>query len=178
MKAAFAKYDANNSGKLEAGEIEKVIQELVVCARSQRGRGVTDRGNGLKSSQRDLQRSSDDVRGFRCFQRFCLEVFSHWEIKGWLSKRMVLATCPCSGFRSGRFSFQGNIRMYPRSGFRSGGTSAKTTFQKPPFCQPQAQKVFRIRFLIRNGQQSAEKFSEPFPHSLRYPICDFQEWKD
>ena len=26
-----------------------------------------------------------------------------------------------------RFSFRGNIRMYPRSGFRSGGTSAKTT---------------------------------------------------
>ena len=26
-----------------------------------------------------------------------------------------------------RFSFWGNIRMYPRSGFRSGGTSAKTT---------------------------------------------------
>ena len=28
------------------------------------------------------------------------------------------------------FSFRGNIRMYPRSGFRSGGTSAKTTLQK------------------------------------------------
>ena len=26
-----------------------------------------------------------------------------------------------------RFSFRGNIRMYPRSGFRSEGTSAKTT---------------------------------------------------
>ena len=44
-------------------------------------------------------------------------------------------TCPRSGFRSEeranvplfRFSFRGNIRMYPRSGFRSGGTSAKTT---------------------------------------------------
>ena len=38
-----------------------------------------------------------------------------------------------------RFSFRENIRMYPRSGFRSDGTSAKTTlfvFGKPPFCQP------------------------------------------
>ena len=26
-----------------------------------------------------------------------------------------------------RFSFRGNVRMYPRSGFRSGGTSTKTT---------------------------------------------------
>ena len=29
-----------------------------------------------------------------------------------------------------RFSFRGNIGMYPRSGFRSGGTSAKPSFWK------------------------------------------------
>ena len=34
-------------------------------------------------------------------------------------------------------SFQGNIRMYPGSGFRSGEPSAKPPFQKPPSCQPQ-----------------------------------------
>ena len=30
-------------------------------------------------------------------------------------------------YRRSGFSFRGNIRTYPRSGFRSGGTSAKTT---------------------------------------------------
>ena len=36
-----------------------------------------------------------------------------------------------------RFSFRGNIRMYPRSGFRSGGTSAKTTLlEDHPFANP------------------------------------------
>ena len=49
-----------------------------------------------------------------------------------------------------RFSFLGNMRTYPRSGFRSGGTSEctlvpvfvrgehppKPPFGKPPFCQP------------------------------------------
>ena len=40
---------------------------------------------------------------------------SHWETKGRFRKRVVLANVP-----SFRFSFQGNMRMYPRSGFRSG----------------------------------------------------------
>ena len=61
-------------------------------------------------------------------------------------KRVVLANVP-----SFRFSFQGNTRMYPRSGFRSGRTSEctlvpvsvpgehppKPPFWQPPFCQPQ-----------------------------------------
>ena len=61
-------------------------------------------------------------------------------VKGW-----VLASVP-----SFRFSFLGNIWTYPRSGFRSGGTSEctlvpvffpgehlpKPPFWKPPFCQP------------------------------------------
>ena len=32
-----------------------------------------------------------------------------------------------------RFSFRGNIRMYPHSGFRSGGTFAKTTLLETTF---------------------------------------------
>ena len=36
------------------------------------------------------------------------------------------------------FSFRGNIQMYPRSGFRSGGTSSKTTLlENHPFVNPQ-----------------------------------------
>ena len=36
-----------------------------------------------------------------------------------------------------RFSFRGNMRTYPRSGFRSGGTSAKTTlWENHPFVNP------------------------------------------
>ena len=44
-----------------------------------------------------------------------------------------------------RFSFRGNIRMYPRSGFRSGGTSAKTTLlENHPFSN-RGQRTFRDR---------------------------------
>ena len=39
----------------------------------------------------------------------------HREIKGRFRKRVVLANVP-----SFRFSFRGNMRTYPRSGFRSG----------------------------------------------------------
>ena len=65
--------------------------------------------------------------------------------KGRFRKRVVLANVP-----SFRFSFRGNMRTYPRSNFRSGGTSEctlvpvfvlgehlpKPPFWKPPFCQP------------------------------------------
>ena len=46
---------------------------------------------------------------------------AHWETKGRFCKRVVLANVP-----SFRFSFRGNMRTYPRSGFRSGGTSECT----------------------------------------------------
>ena len=70
----------------------------------------------------------------------------HWEIKGRFRKRVVLANVP-----SFRFSFRGiNMRTYPRSGFRSRGTSEctlvrvfvqgehppKPPFWKPPFVNP------------------------------------------
>ena len=43
-----------------------------------------------------------------------------------------MRTYPRSGF-----SFRGNIRMFPRSCFRSGGTSAKTLLENHPSANPQ-----------------------------------------
>ena len=77
----------------------------------------------------------------------------HWEIKGRFSKRVVLANVPSFRFsfrgnirrnhpfgnhpfvntKKGHWEIKGRFpkgwfwRTYPRSGFRSGGTSAKTT---------------------------------------------------
>ena len=77
----------------------------------------------------------------------------HWEIKGWFRKRVVLANVPPFRFsfrgnirrnhpfgnhpfvntKKGHWEIKGRFpkgwfwRTYPRSGFRSGGTSAKTT---------------------------------------------------
>ena len=70
----------------------------------------------------------------------------HWETKGRFRKRVVLANVP-----SFQLSFRGNVRMYPRSGFRSGGNIRmyprsgfsfrgnilqNHPFRKPPCCQP------------------------------------------
>ena len=61
----------------------------------------------------------------------------HWETKGRFRKRVVLASVP-----SFRFSFRENMRTYPRSCFRSGGTCECTLVPvfvpgehppKPPF---------------------------------------------
>ena len=46
--------------------------------------------------------------------------YFHWEIKGRFRKRVVLA----------------NVPSYPRSGFRSAGTTLVPPFWKPPSCQP------------------------------------------
>ena len=89
----------------------------------------------------------------------CVLLKSHWEIKGRFRKRMVLANVP-----SFRFSFWGNMRTCPRSGFRSGGTSQctlvpvfvpgkhppKPPFWKPPFCQPQ--KIGKLRQTLANKE--------------------------
>ena len=79
--------------------------------------------------------------------------FFHWEIKGQFRKRVVLANVPSFRFsfrgnirrnhpfgnhpfvntKKGYWEIKGRFpkgwfwRTYPRSGFRSGGTSAKTT---------------------------------------------------
>ena len=47
----------------------------------------------------------------------------HWEIKGRFRKRVVLVNVPPF-----RFSFQGNMRTYPRSGFCSGGSFRRGDF--------------------------------------------------
>ena len=82
-----------------------------------------------------------------------LPLKNHWEIKGRFRKRVVLANVPSFRFsfrgnirrnhpfgnhpfvntRKGHWEIKGRFpkgwfwRTYPRSGFRSGGTSAKTT---------------------------------------------------
>ena len=73
-------------------------------------------------------------------------------------KRVVLANVPSLRFfvqggtvehakePSLRFSFRGNIRMYPHSGFRSG-----RPFGKPPFWQP---PTFGLRAPARRHHQS------------------------
>ena len=61
-----------------------------------------------------------------------------------------------------RFSVRGNMRTYPRSGFRSGGTSKmyprsggnirqNHPFGKPPFCQPQRFRYSLLAFQILEG---------------------------
>ena len=89
-----------------------------------------------------------------------------WEIKGQFRKRVVLANVPSFRFfvprehanvPSFRFSFRGNIRMYPRSGFRSGGTSAKTALlENHPFGNP------------RNAQLGIEAHNTPYIENLRH----------
>ena len=55
----------------------------------------------------------------------------HRQIEERFRKRVVLANVPLFRFsfrgNMRTFSFRGNIRTHPRSGFRSGGTSTKTT---------------------------------------------------
>ena len=66
------------------------------------------------------------------------------ETQGRFRKRVVLANVPLF-----RFSFRGNMRTYPRSGLRSGGTSECTLVLVfvlgehlpnhpfgPPLCEP------------------------------------------
>ena len=80
---------------------------------------------GLSSSVRQRETLTLDIHMF------------HWETKGRFRKRVVLANVP-----SFLFSFRGNTRTYPRSCFRSGGTSECTLVlvfvpgehpSKPPF---------------------------------------------
>ena len=68
----------------------------------------------LQLHQLMLKFGSQETGSLRA-QRF------HQEIKGRFRKRVVLVNVP-----SFRFSFRGNLRMYPRSSFRSGGTSKRT----------------------------------------------------
>ena len=61
-------------------------------------------------------------------------------VKGWFGECALVPVFVLgehANVASFRFSFRGNIRMYPRSGFRSGGTSAKITpSENHPFANP------------------------------------------
>ena len=111
-----------------------------------------------------------------CFkQRVAIFANSSWQIKGRFRKRVVLANVP-----SFRFSFQGNIRMYPRSGFRSGGTSAKTTLlENHPFGNPRANSNWELRIPPMSGhvrpQQGTEicNFGAPTPLEALHWIFGF-----
>ena len=79
---------------------------------------------------------------------------------------MVLANVP-----SFRFAFWGNIRTYPRSGFRSGGTSERTLVPvsvlgehppKPPFCKPPLRGPGR-RSLGAKSQKVSKKSLKSLP---------------
>ena len=60
-----------------------------------------------------------------------------------------------------RFSFRGNIRTYPRSGFRPGGTSERTLV--PVFIPGEDPKVPSFRFLFRRNIRQNHPFgNHPF----------------
>ena len=91
-------------------------------------------------------------------------------------KRVVLANAP-----SFLFSFRGNMRTYPRSGFRSGRTSEctlvpvfvpgehppKPPFWKPPFCQPQTEvPSFSGPKILNKSQKGLRGPSGPECHKV------------
>ena len=110
------------------------------------------------------------------FSSVPLSLSHHWEIKGRFRKRVVLANVPSFRFsfrgnirrnhpfgnhpfvntKKGHWEIKGRFpkgwfwRTYPRSGFRSGGTSAKTTLLETILLRTpdlsRAQKGLRIRF--------------------------------
>ena len=127
----------------------------------------------------------------------CTSWFAYWEIKGRFRKRVVLANVP--SFRgehenvpSFRFSFWGNIRMYPRSGFRSGGTSAKTTLLETFFLSTpenwnfeknkrKTVNIVPVHAPIRGGCMYGEtphgrKFVTPLFYAPPSPMRAFQGW--
>ena len=126
----------------------------------------------------------------------------HWEIKGRFRKRVVLANVPSFRFsflgnirrnhpfgnhpfvntKKGHWEIKGRFlkgwfwRTYPRSGFRSGGTSAKTTllettllgspenYREPPDVGPAPTALWRAS-LPRQVEDASLK-PQPFPPTL------------
>ena len=72
-----------------------------------------------------------------------------------------------------RFFVPGNIRVYPRSGFRSGGTSAKPNhpFGKPPFYQPPKMSANERKRAQKNAK---ERFRLKFANNQ---VPDNQVWE-
>ena len=122
----------------------------------------------------------------------------HWEIKGRFRKRVVLANVPSFRFsfrgnirrnhpfgnhpfvntKKGYWEIKGRFpkgwfwRTCPRSGFRSGGTSAKTTLlettllRTPEFLQHPTYKIDRFPL---NATNSKENLTENPQEFLKYP---------
>ena len=97
------------------------------------------------------------------FLRKILTVQDHWEIKGGggfgeCALVPVFVLGEHANVHSFQFSFRGNIRMYPRSGFRSGGTSAKTSLlETHPFGNPRIYShlsTWAFFFLKKMGEES------------------------
>ena len=114
----YAKFWAQNATKTSAGNTPESLSNLFLR-------------DNCRLSQRLLNNAN------KCFTAISeppLKV--HRGTKGRFRKRVVVANVPLvpvfflgghANVPSFRLSFQWNIRMYPRSGFRSGGTSPKTT---------------------------------------------------
>ena len=84
----------------------------------------------------------------------------HWEMKGRFPERVVLADVP-----SVRFSFRGNMRMYPRSCLRSEGT-----MEHP--------NVPSFRFLFRGNIRQNHPFGKDHPLSTPEYGSSFGSWKN
>ena len=113
----------------------------------------------------------------------------HWEIKGRFPKRVVLANVPSFRFsfrgnirrnhpfgnhpfvntKKGHWEIKGRFpkgwfwRMYPRSGFRSGGTSAETTLLETTLLRtPEGTLVMKTksRKVLLGGFQRSSRRSE------------------
>ena len=96
--------------------------------------------NRPKPPQPLISRQKKTGVALKFHRNFWGKSFCHWEIKGRFRKRVVLASVPLF-----QFSFWGNMRTYPHSGFCSGGTSECTLVPvrvpgehppKPPFWKP------------------------------------------
>ena len=141
-------------------------------------RGPQDRKNSFSLER--MKKPFPHARNFHSRLKF-----HSLEIKGRFRKRVVLANVPSFRFSFrgnirrnhlfGNHPFanpqKGSLgdkravskgwfwRTYPRSGFRSGGTSAETTLLKPPFATPDSFSVWQFH--------SRLKISIPGPVFLR-----------
>ena len=93
----------------------------------------------------------------KCFRA----IKSRWETKGRFLKRVVLANVP-----SFRFPFRGNMRMYPHSGFRSGGTSECTLV--PVLVPGEHPNLPSFRFSFRGNIRQNHPFGN-------HPFCQPQK---
>ena len=124
----------------------------------------------------------------------------HWEIKGRFRKRVVLANVPSFRFsfrgnirrnhpfgnhpfvntKKGHWEIKGRFpkgwfwRTYPRSGFRSGGTSAETTLLETALLRtPEKRGTRKISHQISRHLRQREKQT---PHFRRVAALTERSW--